>query len=69
MKECELKWCIGKEKDMVIFVNENIGDECYNVNICLECAYVLGMRQGQDLPDANIVEKKLKAVTWHHSER
>jgi len=58
---CEIKWCKAK-KNPVIYVNENIGDVAYLVNICKDCARILGLKEFNDLPSPQSVQKKLKAA-------
>lgn len=58
---CELIDCISDNQDRrLISVNENLGDESYNVSICKTCAKALNMKKGMDLPDANEVARLLK---------
>src|SRR6185436_11782836 len=60
---CDLIHCISKKKDRrLISVNENLGDESYNVSICKTCAKALNLKKGMDLPDANTVTKLLNKV-------
>lgn len=57
---CELIECLSDKKDRrLISVNENLGDESYNVSICKTCAKALNMKKGMDLPDANEVTRML----------
>jgi len=59
---CEIKWCQA-ENQPVIHVNETIGDGSFNVDICEDCAGILGLEPGDDLPYyAEEVRKKLKAA-------
>jgi len=59
---CEIRWCRA-ENQPVIHVNENIGDAAYNVDICEECAGILGLKQGDDLPlSSETVRRKLKTA-------
>lgn len=58
-KKCELKWCKSGDTN-TCSVNENIGDACYRINICMTCLHILSMKPLQDLPDANKVKKQLK---------
>ena len=57
--KCELRWCRSGEPAEV-HVGENIGDGCWRVVICQECATALGLREEQDLPGASEVEKQLR---------
>lgn len=47
--KCELKYCLSG-LDATIFVNEHIGDGSWRVGICRKCAWVLGLKSGDDLP-------------------
>ena len=57
--KCDLRWCESESSDL-IFVNENIGDGCFRVEICKECASILDIKPGHDLPSAITVRHKLK---------
>ena len=58
---CEIRWC--KRDGELVDVNENIGDGCFAVEICSDCAKILGIGKGQDLPaDSETVRKKIKTA-------
>ena len=46
---CELKNCKSKEED--VRVNEDIGDGCWSVYICKNCADKLGLKDGDHYYD------------------
>lgn len=59
--KCEIRWCINNRKaNGKISVTEVIGDGAFRVDICRDCANILGMVEGMDLPDPDVVEKTLK---------
>jgi len=58
--KCEIRWCKSGEP-ATVRVTENIGDGAFRVDICQQCATVLDLNVGDDLPDANDVEKALEA--------
>lgn len=62
MGKCELKWCVSGGGKASLRVNENLGDESYNTEICSACAQALGLNDGGDLPDSVTVEKVLTAA-------
>lgn len=62
-KECELTLCASYHTDKTgIRVDENIDDASFNTWICNTCAGILGLKDGDDLPDGNIVNRKLRAA-------
>lgn len=59
---CELTHCCKKQsRPATVFVNENLGDESYRTGICMYCAKFLGLKDGDDLPAAHLIERILKA--------
>ena len=58
-EKCLIRWC-KSGLDGTVPVNENIGDQSYRTEICINCATALGIKEGDDLPDANVVERTLK---------
>lgn len=66
MKQCELlahKKFSGMTRFTgdfkTIHVNENIGDGSWRVEICETCAKLLGLKEGDDLPDTKTINKIL----------
>lgn len=60
MINCELTECRSGLKGDVI-VNDNIGDGAWSTLICSECATVIGLREGSDIPDDTAaVNKQLR---------
>jgi hypothetical protein len=57
--KCQLKWC-KSGKEAVTRVNENIGDGSWSTWICQGCRNALGLVEGDDLPEPDIVSWKLK---------
>ena len=55
---CDLSLC-ETENQGVLRVYENIGDGSFACSICENCAYLLGLREGDDLPDPYEVVKIL----------
>ena len=57
--DCEIRWC-GQKDDILVYVNEIIGDGSCRVGICRKCARRLKLKEGDDLPPAHIVKSILK---------
>lgn len=57
-RSCQMKWCkTGLEA--TISVNENMDDASYNVGICQTCADKLNLKNGDDMPEYDVVKRKL----------
>lgn len=66
MSTCELRRC-KSGLEGTIRVGKNIGDSCFSVWICVECAECIDLTEGQDIPDdADAVNRKLRN---HYKER
>jgi len=60
---CEIRSCIcANRKPGRVRVNENIGDGSYAVMVCQPAAKLLRLNDGDDLPDAETVRKKIRAA-------
>jgi hypothetical protein len=57
-KKCELTLCKSGQP-ATVHANENIEDASYHVLICERCAKALGVENWKDLPDPEVVRKKL----------
>lgn len=55
---CDLSLCKTKDPG-VLRVYENIGDGSFPRLVCENCAYLLALHEGDDLPDAYDVVKIL----------
>lgn len=62
LSHCAMQMCGSLKPGDTIAVNEITGDGSYRTHICIECAGVLGLQTGDDIPhDAVKCNRKLKA--------
>lgn len=53
---CDIRGC--SNEDYLVRVNENVGDGCFRVDICPQCAIVIGVDKDRGNPQVAAVDKR-----------